>query len=258
MRHDTRFRLLTVRSATHLTPHMVRVTLAGDELQGFASPGFDDHVKLFFPDAATGRIDRPSMGPDGINWPGPRPQMRDYTPRHYDAAAGTLTIDFALHDAGPATRWAEQAQPGQTLGVGGPRGSMLIPAAFDGYLLIGDDTALPAIARRLEELPAGAPVTVLAEVDSPADEIAFSTRTDLRITWVHRQGAAPGSTSLLLDALPTLALPPGDFHTWIACETGAAKQLRASLIAHHGARPAWTKAAGYWRVGSADAHERIE
>ena len=71
--------------------------------------------------------------------------MRDYTPRRHDAEAGTLEIDFALHEAGPATQWAEQAKVGDLLGVGGPRGSFIVPTDFDWHLLIGDDTALPAI-----------------------------------------------------------------------------------------------------------------
>lgn len=84
--------------------------------------------------------------------------VRDYTPRGFDPVALTLEIDFALHGAGPATRWEAQAQGGQRLGVGGPRGSFIRPTDFDGHLLIGDDTALPAIARRLAELPAQAPI----------------------------------------------------------------------------------------------------
>lgn len=249
VRHDLRRRLLTVRQVQQLTPHMLRITLGGDELQGFASLGFDDHVKLIFADPVTGELPSTTEGP--------RPPMRDYTPRRFDAVAHTLDIDFALHDAGPATQWAEQAAPGQTIGVGGPRGSMVIPMAFDGYLLVGDDTALPAIARRLAELPAGASVVVLAEVDSPDDELVFDSAANVQLTWVHRRGAAPGTTTLLLDAIKTLALPAGDFHAWVACETGAAKALRAHLINERDARPQWTKAAGYWRLGSADSHENM-
>lgn len=249
VRHELHRRLLTVAQVQQLTPHMVRVTLGGDDLEGFTSLGFDDHVKLIFADPVTGEL--------ALSADGPRPQMRDYTPGRFDAVAQTLEIDFALHDAGPATQWAEQAAPGQQIGVGGPRGSMVIPMAFDGYLLVGDDTALPAIARRLAELPAGAPVVVLAEVDSPADELVFDSAANVQLTWVHRRGAAPGTTTLLLDALKTLALPSGDFHTWVACETGAAKALRAHLVAERGARPQWTKAAGYWRLGSADSHENM-
>ena len=247
VRHELRRRLLTVRQVQRLTPHMIRITLGGDDLEGFTSLGFDDHIKLIFADPVTGALPSTTDGP--------RPPMRDYTPRRFDAVAQTLEIDFALHDAGPATQWAEQAAPGQQIGVGGPRGSMVIPMAFDGYLLVGDDTALPAIARRLAELPAGTSAVVLAEVDGPADELVLDSPANVQVTWVHRRGAAPGTTTLLLDAIKTLALPAGDFHAWVACETGAAKALRAHLIAERGARPQWTKAAGYWRLGAADSHD---
>ena len=99
----------------------------------------------------------PEPGPDGKPPEGvERSPGRDYTPRRYDAGRNELVIDFALHDAGPATDWAAQAEPGQQLAVGGPRGSFVVPDDFDWYLFIGDETALPAIGRRLEELRAGA------------------------------------------------------------------------------------------------------
>ena len=184
--------------------------------------------------------------------------MRDYTPRGFDPAALTLEIDFALHEAGPATTWAAEAQVGQKLGVGGPRGSFILPTDFDGHLLIGDDTALPAIARRLAELPAQAPVLVLAEVDGPADEQIFESAANMTVVWVHRQGTHPAHPSLLLERLKTLALPPGDIHAWVACETGIAKGLRAHLVGERGINPKWIKAAGYWRQGSAAAHDKID
>jgi NADPH-dependent ferric siderophore reductase len=240
-----------------LTPHMIRITLAGDDLAGFTSPGFDDHAKLFFPDPATGQLTLPTVGPDGPVWPaGERPAMRDYTPRRHDPAAGTLEIDFALHDAGPATQWALQAKPGDILGVGGPRGSFIVPTGFDWHLLIGDDTALPAIGRRLAELPAGARAVVLAEVDSEADRIAFDdTRAEVTLQWVYRRGTAPGLSPVLLDALAAMTLPSGDFHAWVACESATAKALRAHLVGERSANPKWTRASGYWRRGTAATHD---
>jgi NADPH-dependent ferric siderophore reductase len=256
VRHELRFRKLQVQKAQRITPHLIRITLSGDELAAFTSPGFDDHAKIFFPDAKTGALMLPSVGPDGPAWPGgQKPAMRDYTPRRYDAEAGTLEIDFALHEAGPATRWAETAKPGDVLGVGGPRGSFIIPTAFDWHLLIGDDTALPAISRRLAELPPGARVVVLAEIDNAADEIAFETAAELDLRWVHRGGAEPGAGTPLLDALRQLKLPDGDFHAWVACESTAAKALRAHLVGERGANPRWVKAAGYWRLGAVATHD---
>ncbi|MGJ7522558.1 siderophore-interacting protein [Variovorax sp. LT1P1] len=255
VRHPLRFRELTVQAVQRVTPHLVRITLGGDALDGFASPGFDDHVKLFFPDEVTGALTLPTAGPEGPIWPeGRKPTMRDYTPRRFDAAAQTLEIDFALHEAGPATRWAEQAAPGQRLGVGGPRGSFIVPTAFEWHLLIGDDTALPAIARRLAELPEGARAVVLAEVDSAADHVDLPTAADVQILWVHRAEATTG-TPPLLAALHAARLPTGAFHAWIGCESAHAKALRAHLIDECRANPKWIRASGYWRAGTAATHD---
>src|SRR5271154_3638964 len=175
VRHEARRRTLTVKALEKIAAHMIRITLSGD-LDGFTSLGFDDHVKLFFPDGTLNAEDMPNL------------LGRDFTPRRHDRANNTLEIDFAIHDAGPATRWAEQARQGQILTLGGPRGSFIIPTTYDWHLLIGDETALPAIRRRLSELPAGTRVVVVGEVDGPADEIAFETSTEASITWTHRNG----------------------------------------------------------------------
>jgi NADPH-dependent ferric siderophore reductase len=243
VRHEPRRRKLTVKQVDRIAAHMVRVTLTGD-LAGFTSLGFDDHVKLFFPDAAA--ADTASM------------LARDFTPRRHDPAADTLEIDFALHDAGPATRWAAHAKAGDMLAIGGPRGSFIIPTAFDWHLLIGDETALPAIGRRLAELPAGTRVVVLGEVDGAGDELTFETAADATVTWAHRNGAAPGASDALARALSGLQRPAGDYYAWVACESAIAKTLRRQLIADHGANPRWMRAAGYWRRGAVAVHETHE
>src|SRR6516164_10438986 len=118
VRHEPRRRVLDVKRVDKIAAHMIRVTLGGD-LEGFTSLGFDDHIKLFFPDAGAEAGSEPQM------------LARDYTPRRYDAARNILEIDFAIHDAGPATRWAEQARVGDALSIGGPRGSFIIPTNYD-------------------------------------------------------------------------------------------------------------------------------
>ncbi len=245
VRHEPRRRMLTVKSADKIAAHMVRVTLTGD-LGGFTSLGFDDHVKLFFPDGTTNAEGSPNM------------LGRDFTPRRYDAAANTLEIDFAIHDAGPATRWAAQAKTGDTLALGGPRGSFIIPAAFDWHLLAGDETALPAITRRLAELPVGTRALVVVEVDGPSDEIALPTETSTTVTWAHRNGATAGESDVLAKTLAKLTFPAGDYYAWVACELLTAKALRKQLIADHGANPSWMRAAGYWRRGAVAVHDMIE
>ena len=146
VRHETKFRRLTVQQVESLTPTMRRITVGGEDLIGFASLGFDDHVKLVFPEP-DGALRHPSEET--------KPVMRDYTPRRFEREEGRLVLDFFIHESGPATQWAISARPGQSLGVGGPRGSFIIPTDMDWHLLIGDESALPAIGRRLEELPTG-------------------------------------------------------------------------------------------------------
>jgi NADPH-dependent ferric siderophore reductase len=242
VRHEARRRALTVKQVEKIAAHMISITLTGD-LDGFTSLGFDDHVKLFFPDG--------TINAEGVaNMHG-----RDFTPRRHDPAVNTLEIDFAIHDAGPATRWAEQARQGQTLTLGGPRGSFIIPTTYDWHLLIGDETALPAISRRLSELPAGTRAVVVAEVDGPADAMTFKTQANATVTWAHRNGATPGASDVLAKTLATLQMPPGDYYAWVACESLIAKALRRQLIAEHGANPKWLRAAGYWRRGAVGVHE---
>ena len=104
VRHETKMRLLQVREVSRLTPKMVRVVLGGEALAGFVSAAHDDHVKLFFPQPGHDKPVLPTPTPNGPVYPegAARPAARDYTPRRYDPAANTLTIDFVLHGEGPA------------------------------------------------------------------------------------------------------------------------------------------------------------
>ncbi|MDX3905367.1 MAG: siderophore-interacting protein [Pigmentiphaga sp.] len=260
IRHELKFRLLQVRAVRHVTPHLLRVTLGGDELAGFVSAAHDDHVKLFFPAPGQERPSVPMPGPNGMVFPEglPRPVARDYTPRRYDAGAGELDIEFALHGDGPAAEWAQQAAPGQYLGVGGPRGSFVVEGRFDGYLLVGDETALPAIARRLEELPAGERAIVVAEVADVGEQQSFSTGADIQVQWVHRNGGKPGDPRLLAGAVAALGKPAGDWYAWVAAESTVAKQVRQVMVENWQQPKEWIKAAGYWKLGAAATHEKHE
>lgn len=254
LRHDTRMRLLTVTTVTDITPMMRRVRLAGD-MAGFVAPSYADHIKaFFFPEGVTPLL--PPIGPHGAEFaPGTRPEMRDYTPRYWNVEEGWIELDFVLHGDGPASSWAASAAPGRTLVIGGPRGSLVIPMAFDWYLLVGDETALPAIGRRIEELPEGAPVVAVLEVDSEAEEQRFETSAELTLVYVHRNGAAAGTTTLLRDKVMTLDLPEGDAYAYIAGESTMSKSVRQYLTEERGFNPEWVKAAGYWLLGTADAQE---
>ena len=256
VRHEPRRRLLTVRRVERLTPKMARVTIGGD-LAGFVSGAYDDHVKVFFP--LPGQ-NAPAMPEPGTNGTAPegvaRSPGRDYTPRRYDVGRDELIIDFALHEAGPATSWAAQAAPGQQLGVGGPRGSFLVPDDFDWYLFVGDETALPAIGRRLEELRSGVCAIVVAAVTGPEEEQKFDSHAAVETIWVHRPLSRVEDPAPLLDAVRALSLPKsGDGYVWAAGESQTAKLLRRHLIDERGLDKAWLKAAGYWKRGAISIHE---
>ncbi|WP_445148781.1 siderophore-interacting protein [Baekduia sp. Peel2402] len=257
VRHELRLRLLEVASVQDLTPHLRRIVLKGD-LDGFASASPDDHVKLIFPRPGEDAVVLPELGVNGIARDADAPPTRDYTPRAFDVAAGTLTIDMVVHGEGPAASWAATAKPGAQLGQAGPRGSRVASDDFDWWLLASDESGLPAIARRLEELPAQARAIVLLEVGSAADELRLDTSADVRLAWLHRDGAPAGSTTLLEDAIRDLALPVGDGFAWAACEAGAARRIRAHLREDRGLPKAYTKITGYWRAGAADHHDPPE
>lgn len=240
VRHDVRMRILTVTQVLQLTPHMVRITVQGPELAGFPSASPDDHVKVFLP-ATDGGFNLPQMTPDGPVYPEGKPPSpaRDYTPRAFRADTLELDLDFVIHGDGPASTWAESAKVGDKLGVGGPRGSMIVPSDYDHYVLVGDETALPAIGRWLEEMPASTKVTVLAEIAS-ADEKQSLARN---AQWFIR-----GESPSLDEALAALAIPPGDTFWWVATESKRARELRSLLVETRGIDKDWVKATGYWQA----------
>jgi NADPH-dependent ferric siderophore reductase len=233
LRHEIVRRELEVRRVEALSPHLRRITLAGPELAGFHSPSFDDHIKLICDPA------------------GAEPARRDYTPRRHDAATGELVLEFALHGDGPAADWAAQAQPGQRLTIAGPRGSFVIPLDYDWHLLAGDASALPAIARRLEELPAGVPALVLLSVPDAADRHALASAADVRLQWLDGDAE-------LIAALRALALPAGEGYAWCAGEAGTMAALRKILVDEKGHDRHAIRAAAYWKRGAIAHHENLE
>ncbi|MCP3101958.1 siderophore-interacting protein [Myxococcus sp. K15C18031901] len=235
MRHELRRRTLTVTQVQPLSPRMTRVEFAGEDLKGFVSPAFDDHIKLFFGDA-----------------------MRDFTPRRFDASRGTLTIDFALHADGPAMRWVRSAKPGTQLEIGGPRGSIVVPDDFDWYLLVCDETGLPALGRKLEELRAGVPVTGLVSVASAAEEQALQTRAQWNPRWLPREVLGEDVAATLRQALGDFVRPKGEGFVWIAAESSVARAVRDEVVGKYKHPAEWVKAASYWKRGEADSHERLD
>ncbi len=246
LRHDTKRRVLSVSRVEQLSAKMVRVVVQGDELEGFVSAGFDDHIKLLFP-AGTG------LEPSALS-------VRDYTPRRFDAESGELWIDFFLHDAGPATTWAAQAAVGQAVEIGGPRGSFVIsPQGIDHHVLIGDETALPAINRRLDELPAYTRALVIAEVDDAAEWPAFASAATIETRWIERGSyGAQTPADGLIAKLRTLELPSERSFFWVALESQSARAVRRYLKEERAIDKAWVKAAAYWKRGVSGAKDKLD
>ena len=246
--HEIKRRRLEVLRVVDLTPRMRRITLGGPELAGFVSLGTDDHVKLLFPQNAeqAAALETLVLGAGKDN--GPLPEMRDYTPRRYDLNTLELDIDFVLHGDGPASTWAEQAKPGQFLHIGGPRGSMIVPDMFDSYLLIGDETALPAIARRLEGLAANRRALVIAEVENGAEQQLLESAAQIDVIWVLREGGKDN----LLTTVKQLQVPSGHLYAWVATESKVSRQIRRVLLEEHGLNEQFVKAVGYWRLDDSE------
>lgn len=251
--HDITVRTLEVLRVRRVTPRMVRVTLGGPELAGFVDRSPADHVKVFFPEPGTEVLVLPRVADDGdgLEFPTepPFPVSRDYTTRRYDASAGELDLDFVLHGRGVASRWAERAEPGMRLGVAGPRGSITVPWEFDWYLFAGDETALPAIARMLEDLPAGVPAKVFLLVDDAGEEEELRTRADAEILWLHRDGLAHGEGDFLEKAVRGVEFLPGLPFIWVAGEAGELKPVRRYLHRELRLDRDYTDVDGFWKRG---------
>lgn len=233
VRHELRFRQVEVSRVEDLTPRMRRIHFSSPELTDFKSLSADDHVKMFFP------------VPDGDD------AARDFTPRAFDNASGTLVIDFALHAVGPATEWARAAEVGHTLKIGGPRGSLVVPDDFDWYLLIGDESALPAIGRWVETLRAGVPVTTTVTIWDENEKQSVTTAANWQPMWFPRGEPGPGDGAKLLAAVRDWSPPPGDGFVWVAGEADLVRELRAWLL-HERKHPVeWLKTAGYWAASKA-------
>lgn len=256
VRNELRLRMLEVREVDRPTPRTVRIALGGEELAGFSSAGPADHVKVFLPPPGERDPIVPQLGPDGIApTDGPRPIGRDYTPRHHRLDEGLLELDFVLHDGGHAAAWATQASVGDPLAVGGPRGSHVPTGTFGGLVLVGDETALPAIHNWLRWAPAGLPVTALIDVRDAAEIQPLATAADLVVRWVERGPAPAGDGTALLDALASLPAPSPSTFCWVAAEADVARRTQRHLADVLGVDRERIHSRGYWKRGNADHQE---
>ncbi len=252
MRHPLAVRHVTVSATRTVAPAIVRITLRGDDLDGFAAPGPADHVKVFFVDPATGGLTTPIVTDDGVRRPETgRVIARDYTPHAFrpDAAQGAeLDIDVVLHgDDGPASAWAAHARPGDVLAIAGPRGSLLPPSGARAVVIVADETALPAAARWLEAFDPDVPVTALLGVADLETSGYLEERAGRTLRWF----SGPDRDARIEEALRAIAPDAGTF-VFLAGEATAIAPLRRYLRRELGLPKEQVDAHGYWKHGVAN------
>ncbi|MTH45795.1 siderophore-interacting protein [Intestinirhabdus alba] len=241
VRNALRFRELTVRRVERISAGFQRVVLGGDALDGFSSRGFDDHTKVFFPEPGSHFV-LPTVTDEGIDWgQGVRPASRDYTPL-YDESRHELALDFFIHEGGIASTWAMQAREGDSLTIGGPRGSLVVPEAYAYQLYVCDESGMPALRRRLEalsQLSVRPDVIALVSVQDAAYQDYLAHLDGFNITWM------PHDDRALDERLAQLAVPEKDYFIWITGEGRRVKKLSGRFETDR-YDPQLVRAAAYW------------
>lgn len=234
---ELRFRHATLSAREWLAPDFVRVRLTGSDLAGFRSLGPDDHMRLFFPDGSADTVEELRASPS-----------REYTPLAW--GADWLDVEFAVHgDQGVAAPWAATAPLGAAIGIGGPRSSAVLIGEPGSWLLVGDETAIPAIRRFAASIPPGVSARIVVETVNQGRE--FDVEAPVEVEWLHRGDAVAGSALIaFLDALTEDDTVGCDPFVFIAAEQSIVKPGRA-LLERWGIDAANAIVKGYWKRGEA-------
>lgn len=218
----------TVVANHELTPRMRRITVRSDGLVGATIRPAQD-VELLLREESGRRV------------------KRRYTIRTSRPQNGEIDLDVLVHGHGPGSAWAQTATPGDQVEFQGPRGKLqLVPAAW--HLLVGDESALPAIAAITEALPDDEAAIAVIEVGSASDELPVRAG---ELRWVHRGATPAGGAQLLSDAVRALDLPPDGGHGYLMGETRAMVALR-NVLEERGIAHDAIFVKGYWNVGRPD------
>lgn len=237
-----------MESASWLTPALVRVVLRGDGLAGFVTTDdTDTYVNVAIP--PVGAPYGPVFVPAEVRDQYPAelwPARRRYTVRSWDAASGRLSLDFVVHgDEGVGGPWAAAASAGDVLVFEGPGGGYRPDPDADWHLMLGDESALPAIAASLEAVPAGRRAVVRLVCDGPEHEVELSSPGRLDLVWLHRTGA--DDADLLHRAVADLEFPPGRVHAFVHGEADEIRAVRRHLLTERGLARADMSCSPYWR-----------
>lgn len=242
-----------VQRVQPLSPSMVRITVAGEPPDWFILKGPGGHIRVFFPPPGADAPPLPTAGPGGAEWlSGQRPVSRAYTPRRWNPETAELDIDFVLHGDGPGASWASRAKPGHTVLVGAQSTPYLPDPTADWHLLVGDETAQPAIGTILEQLPASSRAEVLIEVRDAASEQPLESPAHLNVSWLHRDPDPAAAGRALVHAVRTARLPEGNGRVFVGCEAVAMRDIRRHLIEERGLDRGALYTQGYWKLDAAN------
>jgi NADPH-dependent ferric siderophore reductase len=223
---------VTVVGAEDVTPHMRRVRLACRDVTPYLHG--DMHVRVLVPPRGRTPV-WPTLRPDGrIGWPEGDDALvvRVYTIRAVDVARNEISIDILQHPAAgvptPGADFARDAEPGQVVALLAP-GAGHVPEA-DEIFLAGDESALPAIARIIEEAPAGTRIRAIIEVANVAEEQPLRSAAALDVQWLHRDAEAITERTPLLGAVTKALETLGEgTYIWVAGERQDIRTIRSIL-----------------------------
>ena len=245
-RPPPRFRTATVCRRRALGPRLVRVTVGGPELEGFTVTEPASSIRLLLPDPDTAQLVMPSWTGNEFLLPdGRRPPIRTFTPRRADSDGDEVDIDIVVHGSGLASDWARHVEPGAAVALSGPGRGHRIDGDADAYLVMGDETAVPAAVQILEALPPSTAVSVHLEGEGEAPSLPPRPGAD--VTWQARPpDRAWGDT--LVDTLGRATLSPR-CHVWAAGEAAAMQRIRKLLFEVRALPRARATVRGYWKAG---------
>ncbi|HEX2132343.1 MAG TPA: siderophore-interacting protein [Actinophytocola sp.] len=241
---------MTVHTVTDLAPHLRRITFRAPELAEHRCNGPDEYFGLMMPPAGQTAVTLPSADRFNVRQAirglpeDRRPELRWYTVRAHRPADAEIDVDFVLHgDAGPGSRWASAATPGDEVGFRAGTATYAPPPGATRHLLAADETALPALSAILESRN-GADPHAYVEVPDASYEQPLAGE----VTWLHRGTDAPGSR--VLPAIAAAALPTVDY-AWLCGESALATGLRRHLVRDRSVDRRRIMFSGYWKLGQA-------
>ncbi|MFJ4828954.1 siderophore-interacting protein [Streptomyces sp. NPDC088747] len=246
---------LEVRRREFLTPGFASVTLGGPAVRDLVVAGNDQAVRLFFPREGQTALRMPTLSNEA--WiaqlmllpKSVRPLVRNLTIRRARPADDEIDIEFAVHGDSPMSSWVRRAEPGAPAGIFDIGTMYRLPEYAEGQLLVGDETALPAILSILDGTPPSLTTEVYLEVAAAADIRSVEAPAGVRIHWFSRddEDLRPGTCAL--DAVRRAPLPSGRFYTWVAGESRLATTVRRHLVNDRGVPKQDISFVGYWRLG---------